>query len=64
MKEVHSQGIDYYINEPDLQNQKPVEGVIREVRYKWYRTMIKKRAPINIWDYGVNWVSEEMFITH
>ena len=35
MKEVYRQGIDYPISEPDLHNQNPVEGVIREVMPKW-----------------------------
>ena len=40
-------------NEPDLHSQNPVEGVIRGVGRKWYLTMVKKRVPRQIWDYGV-----------
>ena len=34
MKEVRRKGIDYHIREPDLHSHNPVEGFIREVRYK------------------------------
>ena len=64
MKEVRRQGIDYHISEPDLNNQNPVEGVIREVIWKWYQTMVRKRAPRQLWDYGVSWVSKIISMTH
>ena len=54
MKQVHRQGIDYHISEPDLHNQNTVEGFIRELRRKWYHTMVKERVPRQIWDYGVS----------
>ena len=44
MKELHRQGIYYHISETDIHNQNPVEGVINEVRWKWYRTMINKKS--------------------
>ena len=34
MIKFHRQGINNHIIEPDLHNQKPVEGVIMEVRHK------------------------------
>ena len=49
-------GIDYQIREPNLKNYNPVEGLIREVGQKRYRAMLKKRAPRQIWEYGVSWV--------
>ena len=64
MKEVHRKGIDYQMSETDVQNQNCTEGVIREVRRKWYRTMVNKRVPRKLWDYGVSWVSESMLMTH
>ena len=64
MKEVRKQGIDYHISEPDLHNQNPVEGVIREIRRRWYRTMVRKRVPRELWDYGASWVTEIMSLTH
>ena len=53
MKKICRQGIYYHINEPDLHIQNPGEGVIRGVRRKWYLTTVKKKAPRQIWDYGV-----------
>ena len=52
MKEVHRQGFEYDISEPDLHNHN------REVRHKWYRSMVNKRVPRKLWDYVVSWVSE------
>ena len=64
MKEVRKHGIDYHISEPEMHNQNPVEGVIREIRKKWYRTMVRKRVPKRLWDYGMSWCSEIMSMTH
>ena len=64
MKEVRKQGIDYHISEPNLHNQNPAEGVIREIRRRWYRTMVRKRVPRQLWDYGITWVAEIMSVTH
>eukprot|EP00957_Ditylum_brightwellii_P197293 15030969-Ditylum_brightwellii.AAC.1 len=55
MKEVRTQSIDYHISESDLHNQNPVEGVIWEIRRKWYPTMIRKQVPRQLWDYGSCW---------
>ena len=63
-KEVHRKGIDHHISEPDLHNQNLVVGVIREVRRKLYHTMVKKRIPRQLRDYGVSWLSEIMSMTH
>ena len=64
MKQVRTHNIDYHISEPDLHNQNPVEGVIGELRRKWYRVMIRKRMPEQLWDYGLRWVSETSSLTH
>ena len=64
MKQVRRHDIDYHISEPDMHNQNPVEGVIREIRRKWYRLMIKQRVPRELWDYGSVWVSETNSLTH
>ena len=64
MKQVRRHDIDYHISEPDMHNQNPVEGVIRELRRKWYRIMIRKRVPKELWDYGLRWVSEVSSLTH
>ena len=64
MKQIRTHDIDYHVSEPDLHNQNPAEGVIRELRRKWYRIMIKKRVPEAFWDYGLRWVSEVSSLTH
>ena len=64
MKEIRKHGIDYHISEPEMHNQNSAEGVIREIRKKWYRTMVRKRVPKKLWDYGMCWCSEVMSLTH
>ena len=64
MKEVHRQGIEYHTSKTELQNHNLFEVVIREVRQKWYRTMVQKRVPRQLWNYSVSWVSEVMSITN
>jgi hypothetical protein len=64
MKQIRCHNIDYHISEPDLHNQNPVEGVIRELRRKWYRIMIKNQVPQQLWDYGLCWVSETSSLTY
>jgi hypothetical protein len=44
--------------EPERPNQNPAEGVIWEVRRRWFRTMIRKRVPRKLWDYGVRWTTQ------
>ncbi len=46
--------------ETERSNQNPAEGVIREVRRKWFRTMIRKRVPRRLWDYGIRWTCQIM----
>ena len=64
MKTVRHYGIEHHISEPNMHNQNPVEGVIREIRKKWYRTMIRRRVPKQLWDYGMVWCSEIMSMTY
>ena len=63
MKEIRRHDIDYRVTEPDRHNQNPVEGVIREIRRKWFRTMVRRRVPRKLWDYGMRWVCEIMRLT-
>jgi hypothetical protein len=46
--------------EPERPNQNPGEGVIREVRRRCFRTMIRKRVPRKLWDYGIRWTTQVM----
>ena len=64
MKSVRQYGIEYHISEADLHNQNPAEGVIRKIRKKCYRTIVRRRVPKQLWDYGVVWCSEIMSLTH
>ena len=60
MKTIREYEIIPHIIEPDRHNQNRVEGVIREVRKKWYRIMLRKKVPRRLWDYGLRWVCETM----
>ena len=64
MKQIHKHNIDYHISEPEQHNENPVEGVIRELRRKWYRIMIRKKVPQRLWDYGMKWTSEVISLTY
>ena len=64
MKQIRTHNIDYHVSEPNLHNQNFVEGVIRELRRKWFRIMVRKRVPKELWDYGMRWVSETMALTY
>ena len=58
MKNIRKYSIDYKITEPDRPNHNFAEGVIREIRKKWFRIMIKRRVPRRLWDYGLRWLCE------
>jgi len=52
MKKIRKYDIDFHVSEPERSNQNAAEGVIREVRKKWFRMMVAKRVPRRLWDYG------------
>ena len=56
MKNVRKYSIDFHITEPYRPNHNFAEGVIREVRKKWFRIMVRKNVPQRLWDYGLQWV--------
>ena len=58
MKNIRKYSINHRITEPDRPNHNFAEGVIREIRKKWYRIMVKKKVPKRLWDYGLRWVCE------
>ena len=60
MKQIRKNDIDFHVIKPDCHNQNPCEGAIREVRRKWFRTMIRNRVPRRLWEYGMQWVCETM----
>ena len=49
MHQIRRNDIDYHVIEPERHNENPAEGVIQEVRRKWYRTMIRKRVLKKFW---------------
>ena len=55
MKTVRDNDINHTVIEPDMHNHNTAEGVIREIRKKWYRIMIRKQVPKELWDYGMVW---------
>ena len=64
MKQIGRHDITYHISEKGYHNQNPVEGIIRELRRKWYRVMVRKQVTSHLWDYGMQWVSEIQSLTY
>jgi hypothetical protein len=48
LQQIRKKKIQKHISKPDMHNQSPVEGVVSEVRKKWYRVMFK-----NLWCSGI-----------
>ena len=63
MRQIRKHGIKYHVSEPERPNQNPAEGVIRELRRKWFRVMVRKNVPRVLWDFGAKWVSTTMRLT-
>ncbi len=62
-KKIQKYQIQHKRSEKDRSNQNPAEGVIREVRKKWYRTMFKTNCPKRLWTHGVPYVCALMRMT-
>ena len=60
METIRKYDIDYHISEPYNPRSNPAEGVIREVRKKWFRIMRQENVPRRLWDFGFKWVCEIM----
>jgi hypothetical protein len=63
-RQIRKHNIQQHVSEPNMHNQSPAEGVVREIRRKWYRVMFKKNVPKLFCDYGLRWVCEVMSRTH
>ncbi len=63
MKTVRKHDINYRVTEPERHNQNRNEGVIREIKKKWFRVLGCKKVPKRLWDYGIKWVCEVMRMT-
>ena len=53
MQQVRKHHIDFHLTEPERYNQSQVEGVIQEIRKKWFQVMMKRSIPKRLWDYGL-----------
>ena len=60
MANVRKYSIDFRITEPHRPNHNFAEGVIREIRKKWFRIMVRKNVPQRLWDYGLQWVCDDI----
>jgi hypothetical protein len=58
MSNVKKYAINHHTTEPYRPNHNFAEGVIREVRRKWFRVMVRKAVPHRLWDYGLQWVCD------
>ena len=52
MKTIRNYDVDYNVSDPERSNHNSAEGVIRELRKKWFRKMVRKRVPRKLWYYG------------
>ena len=52
-----------HIAELGRSSQNPVEGCIRELRQRWFRTMFRSYCPWSLWCYGIPHVAKIMKIT-
>ena len=41
---------------PRRPNENPAEGVIREMKQRWYRIQEKQGVPDRLWDFGITYV--------
>ena len=48
--------ITHKASERERPNQNPAEGVIREIRRRWYRLIYKTNCPSRLWNYGIPYV--------
>jgi hypothetical protein len=58
MSNVRKYAIEHHITEPYRPNHNFAEGVIREIRKKWFRVMVQRNVPQRLWDYGLQWVCD------
>ena len=58
MKNIRKYCVSHHVTEPYRPNHNFVEGVIREVRKKWFRVMVRKSVPQRLWDFGLLWVCD------
>jgi hypothetical protein len=59
-KHVHEYDIKVHVSAPRSPQQNPAEGIIHELRKKWFHVLHAKSVPKRLWDYGLVWVCEVM----
>ena len=59
MKTLKEYRIPYHVSSPRRPNENPAEGMIREIKRRWYRVMTKKRVPARLWDFFSNGFAKE-----
>ena len=64
MHQIQKNSINFHVIDPERHTQNPSEGVIREIRRKWFRVMFRKKVLKKFWDYGMQWVCETQQWTH
>ena len=52
-QKIRKHKVEHKRSEKERHNQNPAEGVIREVRKRWYQTIFKTNCPRRLWTYGV-----------
>ena len=52
--------VKFHITEPFRHNQNCAETAIRELKRKWFCTMIRQRVPRRFWDYSLKWCAQVM----
>jgi hypothetical protein len=55
--------IKHKTSERERPNQNPAEGVIREIRKRWYRYVFRTNCPRRLWNYGIPHVCAIMRMT-
>ena len=60
MQQIKKHSIKFHTIESEYHNQNAAEGVIREVRRRWFRLKILTNIPNRLWDYGLQWVCDLM----
>jgi acid phosphatase class B len=56
-QQIRKNNIQQHVSEPDMHNQSPADGEVREIRKKWYRVMVQRNVPKVFWDYGMRALS-------
>lgn len=60
MKQIRKHNIDFHVAEPEQHNEVPAEGVVCQLRRKWFCVMILQRALLG---YGIMGLSGYLRLT-